>query len=306
MKPAPYGLTTTALAALVALLAILATTVGLFWPFPELVERVFPVSYRGTEVVLFGLGLYRHETLLLGAGNVAVDWITLCLGVPLLVLATVRARAASPAIDLMLLAILAYFLYVYATLALGAPFNPLFLIYVGLFSASLFAVVLVSWRVTVGLVTLPKAAIGKLPRRWPGILMIAAGIVTAMIWLLPLVTALLGGSYPPTLGHKTTSVTDALDLALIVPGAIVSGVAMLRGRVVGYTMAVALLGIIAMLIPTIMLSTLLQLQAGVELGVGEIVGPIGGFLVLGGLGVWALSAIVRAVGREAPAYASSG
>lgn len=38
-----------------------------------------------------------------------------------------------------MLGALAYFLYVYATLALNAAYNDLFLVYVALFSASFFA-----------------------------------------------------------------------------------------------------------------------------------------------------------------------
>lgn len=279
---------------LVAALAALAAAAGLFMTLPPADPQTF-LSYRGTQVVLYGTGLYRHETLLLGSGFIGQDWVTLLIGIPALLLAAIRGRVPSPATDALLLALLSYFLYVYATMALGAQFSAMFLVYVALFSGSSFAVVLLAIRLAAGLQQLPSSRIMMLPRKWPAILLIVAGLVTAVIWLIPVVPALLTGSYPPTLGHRTTNVTDVIDLAIIMPASLLTGVLLLRGIVAGFISAAALLGIIVMLVPTIIASTIAQVAAGVQFTVPEIVGPIGGFLALGGLGVWALVAMTAAL-----------
>jgi hypothetical protein len=97
------------------------------------------VSARGQTVQLSGRGLYRHDSVFTDAGNRGVDAVTLALGVPLLVFSLVRSRRGSPHGGLLLAACLGYFLYVYTTMALGTAWNQLFLVYVVLMSASLFA-----------------------------------------------------------------------------------------------------------------------------------------------------------------------
>jgi hypothetical protein len=73
---------------------------------------------------------------------------------------------------------LSYFLYVYASYVLGAvAYNELFLLYVALFSASLYAFVL-------AFTSIDPQALGsrfsaRMPRRGPAIFMFASGLVDA-------------------------------------------------------------------------------------------------------------------------------
>ena len=107
--------------------------------------------------------------------------------------------------------------------------------------------------------------------------MLASGIVTFGIWLQPLVSAARSGEPPALLDGSTTMVTDTLDLGVIVPLAIASGVLILRRRPVGYILACSLLVLEALLAPMIAMQTLFQLDAGVDLGTGEAIGAIVGF-----------------------------
>jgi hypothetical protein len=47
--------------------------------------------------------------------------------------------------------------------------------------------------------------------------------------------------------------------------------------------------------------TWFQLADGIVFTVPQIVGPIGGFLVLGVIDIWVLAIVLRAAGRSAPA-----
>jgi hypothetical protein len=47
--------------------------------------------------------------------------------------------------------------------------------------------------------------------------MFASGLVTLVIWLTPLLSALVQGQPPALLNSSTTMVTDALDLGIITP-----------------------------------------------------------------------------------------
>jgi hypothetical protein len=162
---------------------------------------------------------------------------------------------------------------------------------VALFSLIFFAFVITF--TSIDLRTLPAAVLADLPRTGPAIFMIVAGVATSVIWLAPLIGSILQERPPDLLYSYTTMVTDALDVALITPLNLLSGILILRRKPLGYRIAFPLLGTILLLIPQIIFGTLFQLQAGVEFSPGEIVGPISGFVILGLFAVWVTLAILR-------------
>ena len=90
--------------------------------------------------------------------------------------------------------------------------------------------------------------------------------------------------------------TVAIDCAIIAPAAIASGVLIWRRHSWGYLMAVPLLILLALLAPLIAAQTVSQLTAGVVLTPGQIVGPVGGFVVLALAAVVVLWSLLRRVG----------
>lgn len=244
-------------------------------------------SARGGAVHLHGAPPYTFDTVFAAAGFHAQDTITLAVALPLLALFTwgywrtdARARA-------LLSGVLAYILYVSASMALGAAYNPLFLLYVASLSASLFAFVLV--------VSAPLQFAPLPDRRQPALFMFVSGAVTLLVWTLPLLQSVVQRRPPPLLDHYTTMVTYALDLAIVTPAAFLAGALILKGRELGYRLAVPLLGLVVLLAPVIALSTFYQSRAGIVFTRAEIVGPVSGFLVLGLLGTRVLFLIIRKV-----------
>ena len=289
------------LAALIAVLALVATGVGLF--LQDGGSAFAFTTLRGQTAEMYGQGLYRYDTLFAGAGARGTDAVTLFLGVPLLALATTLYRRGSLGGGLLLTGMLGYFLYVYASMSLAYAFNALFLVYVALFSASLFAFILTFNSVAPE--ALSPRVLDRLPRRGPAIYMIVAGLLTSLIWLEGPITAYLTGNPPARMDSYTTLVTYSLDLAIIVPACVVSGSLILRRDALGYRIAFPLLVLIVMLLPAIVAQTISQVSAGVSLTPGEIVGPVSGFLTLGLLATWAIVAILRGLGRAAPAAATA-
>lgn len=124
--------------------------------------------------------------------------MVLFLGVPLLLASIFLYRRGSTSGQLLLTGTLGYFLYVYASMALGAAYNRLFVVYVVLFSASLFA--FVRLFASVDLEALAAQIPGGLPRLGLAIFMIVAGLVTLVVWGGPLVGALIEGGPPERYG----------------------------------------------------------------------------------------------------------
>lgn len=283
------------LAVLVGVLALGAALAGLFVPVDSTVESVRPT--RGDRVELYGEGIYRYDSAFKGAGNRGTDAVTLALALPLLAASTRAYRRASLRGALLLAGAFTWFAYVYASVALGAAYNELFLAYVALFSASGFGLVL-----AVG--SLDARALGERLRDapWAGVsrLMLAGGVVTAGVWLVPLVGAVATGDPPDLLDHYTTNVTDVVDLGVITPATLVAAWLLHRRDRRGWLVAFPLLVLLVALLPTISAQTVFQLEAGVSFAPGEIVGPIAGFLMLASIALWLAVRTLRATHGSSP------
>ncbi len=282
---------------LVAVVGAAVAAAGVLWrpsgsPLPV-------TTPRGQLAQLAGDGLYRYDTVFTAAGNTAVDAVVLACGIPLVVRAWLDHRARSPRGTLLLTGSLGYLLYVYANYALGVAFNPLYLAYVTLFSASLFGL-LAAFAATDRAVLSAVASNPEVPHRSLSRFLLASAAVTSAVWLQQLVPALLRGAAPPLLDVYTTTVTYSLDLAVVAPSAALAGLLVRRREPLGYLLAVPLLVTIVLLMPTITLSTVLQAAAGISFTPAEALGPIAGFGVLGVLGARLLLRLLRAVPTSAP------
>jgi hypothetical protein len=296
--PAGVGLTggVIGLSWLIAALALPAAGFGLFWRGDG--GAFAFTTMRGEIVELYGRGLYRYDTLFAAGGAQGNDAVVLLLGIPVLLATTALYRRGSIRWRLLHTGVLVYFLYMYASAALGTVvFNWMFPVYVVLLSASLFAVAL-SFA-SVDLRSLARQLSPLAPRYGLAVFLFASGVITLAAWGLPLVTALARGGTTDRLDSYSTEVTFALDLATITPLTFAAGALVLRGAALGYALAVSLLVLETALAPMIAAQTIGQLAAGVTFQPGEVIGPIGGFIALAAGAGWFIAAIARHVSREA-------
>lgn len=247
MLPAPPVLSSrrlrpwiTGLSLLVAALALVTTSAGIFTSLAAggAQHRAF-LTAHGEWVTLQGVGLYAFESLSGAAQVIGQDVVTLALGIPLLLLATVLAARGSLRGQLLQAGLLWYFGYTYLLMAFGGAYNPLFLIYVALYSASLFAFILSLLAVDVR--GLPARFGPRFARRTIACLVIGFGALLTLLWLGRIVPALLAGTPPAGLESYSTLFVQAGDLGLVVPLAVLTGVLLLRRHPVGYLLAGVLL-----------------------------------------------------------------
>lgn len=222
----------------IIVLALVAASAGLFWqggsgPFSF-------TTLRGEQVEIYGQGLYQYDIPIIALGFKMADAVTLSLAIPLLILALVLYRRGSLRGGILLAGVLAYFLYNYSSLALGAAYNKLFLVYVAIMSLSLFAFVIALG--TFDPVALVTHFLPTLPQRAIGLYLIVSGAILLLLWLaLSIVPALLRGEAPPEVWSYTTVTTFVLDLGIIAPALIVAGALLLRRAPFGYLLSAVLL-----------------------------------------------------------------
>ena len=205
---------------------------GLFYQTPG--QPYTLTSFRGENVTINGHGLYYYDTVSTVAQMQANDLITLVVGLPLLIIATLLAFHGSLRGRLLLTGTLGFFLYTYMSMSMLTAYNSLFLVYVALFGLSLYVFILS--MLSFDLADLPRHFSASLPRGWIAGILFAMGGFLFLAWMGRIVPPLLQNT-TPALENTTTLVIQAMDLVLIVPLAILSGILLLRRTAWGYLLA---------------------------------------------------------------------
>lgn len=192
------------------------------------------INFRGEEVTINARGLYYWDTVSSAAQMQANDVITLFLALPLLGVSFWLTQKGSLRGRLLLTGTLGFILYTYITMSFGAAYNPFFLIYVALFSLSLFAFVLSMMSFDVD--ALPARFSQKLPRKWIAGLLFFAATFLSLAWLGRIAQTFTPGAVP-ALENTTSMFIQAMDLGIVVPVCVLSAVLLLRRSAWGYLLA---------------------------------------------------------------------
>lgn len=225
-------------------------------------------TLRGEVVSIYGTGLYKYDSVSAAVQMIAQDMVTVGIGIPLLLVSLVLSNKGSLRGKLLLTGTLGYFLYTYISYTFLAQYNPLFLIYVALMSASLSAFIL-------SFISLNNRKRGiqfssNLPVRFIGSFLIILSGAVMLMWLGKLAPSLLKSSPPTGLEHYTTMVIQAMDLGLIVPAGMLSGVLFLRRHPLGYLLGTVILIKGITLLTAITAMIFFQAAAGVHMSFFEI------------------------------------
>lgn len=257
----------TILVLLIAALSIFSCAMGLFstgGPGGHEIE-----SFWGKNVSIYGQGIYKNDSAAVVAQGIAQDAVTLMLGIPLLLISLYLSQKASLKGKLLLTGTLGYFLYTYVSYVFLWMYNPLFIVYVILMSASFFSFTLCMMSIDVQ--RLKEAFSDKLPVKFLGGFQIFFSIALCLLWLKMIIPTIVSGSIPAGLEHYTTLVIQGMDLGFIVPVAFLSGVLLIKRNTYGYLLSsvVIMKGITMGAALTAMIIN--QYLNGVPMGITEII-----------------------------------
>lgn len=166
---------------MVIVLGVVASGIGLFSGEGSENEGSHPIftSIRGEQIELYGSGIYKNDSLSAATQAIAQDGVTLFAGVPLLLISLLLSLSGRIRGRLLLAGALGYFTYTYASYCFLAMYNDLFLVYVLLFSASLFAFILVFRSVERDGVVMRS----QLPAVSIGFILLLIAFLIIMLWL---------------------------------------------------------------------------------------------------------------------------
>jgi hypothetical protein len=231
------------LALIIIPLAIFAAGAGVFW---QGTGQPYPFdTLRGETVMIRGDGLYRYDTVNSASQEIGTDVVTQLIGIPLLGAGIVLSRKGSLRGQLLLTGALGYFLYTYGAMCFLTAFNSLFLVYVALFSLSLFGFILSMSSLDVDEVA--RHISSGFPRRVVAFYFIIVAVFLLLAWLGLVASPSLRWTPPAGLESAITMVIQALDLGVIVPTSLITATLLLKKQAWGYTLSsVMLLKILTM------------------------------------------------------------
>lgn len=262
-----YKKTITLLVIIIILLSAIAASIGIF---SEGGKGVYQYqSINGEIVDIHGKGLYKNDSVSAASQAIAQDYITLFLGIPLLVVSLFLGIKKSIKGRLLLTGTLGYFLYTYTSYSFLAMYNSFFLIYVILMSISFFGFILSIMSVNIK--ELHNCFNAKFPVRFVGGFLIFMSFIIGMLWLGRIIPSLLKGKPPFGLEHYSTLIIQALDLGFVVPVGILSGILLIKRKSFGYLLAsiITIKGIT--MLSAISAMVISQIYAGVEIATFEII-----------------------------------
>jgi hypothetical protein len=266
---------------LIAVIAVLTAGAGLF-----LQGGAGPYTFttlHGQTVEMYGQGLYRNDSLIIGAAFKGTDIVTLLVSLPLLIGSYFLYRRGSLKGQILMIGMLFYFLYNGATMTFAATFNSMFLFYTALFSASLFATIIA--LATFDVQALVDRILAGFPRRGIAIFMFIAGFGTLLLWLSELIGPLMSAEAPELLGPYTTMFTHGFDSAVITPAAVLTGIYLYQRKPLGYLLAAPILVLCTLIGVVVIAQTISQALAGVTFPVAVYVGMVGSWIVMGGFAI---------------------
>jgi hypothetical protein len=255
----------------IIILSMAASSVGIFSSAGP-GEYEF-TSVHGQSVTIHGKGVYQHMSWDVAVQGIAQDYVTLFIGIPLLVISLYLTGKGSMKGRYLLAGTTGYFLVTYLFYMLIGMYNVLFLVYVFLLGLSFFAFLLIV--LSFDLKNTSAYFTERLPVRFLGGFLIFNSIAVGLMWLGVVVPPLLDGTiYPDSLQHYTTLVVQGLDLGLLLPAAFVSGVLFLKRNPYGYLFAPVYLIFLMILMTALTAKIIGIMSIGADAGPAIIIIPV--------------------------------
>lgn len=127
-----------------------------------------------------------------------------------------------------------YFLYTYAMMAFMTAYNQLFLVYVAIYSLSLYTLGASLLTLDVSMV---RQSLAGAPVKAAAAFMFLMSLTLTAMWLGTIMPPLLANEKPALLETYTTLVIQAMDLGILVPLGLVTGYLLLKRNAWGYALA---------------------------------------------------------------------
>lgn len=237
------------------------------------------VNQYGDTVKMYGDGLYARDSYFVAPIFRGTDFTIICFAIPILIVALVLDVKKKKLNNRMfLMSVISIFTYYSASIAFGVTYNVLHLIYIALFSASFFGLI-------IAIASIDKKQVVEnmgdaLPFKGIYIFLALVGIALFVAWLPDIINSLVLGRSLELIEVYTTQITYVLDMGVIAPVAFICLFQLKKRSGIGYVLLESLLTVCSIIGIMLPIQTAFQLIAGISLPIGAIVTKVAIFSVL--------------------------
>lgn len=238
-------------------------------------ERTVKNIYDQT-ITLYGDGIYAENSLIKVGATKGTDIVMVLVSILLIMTYTVlKERTFSKILRSGLLCCL---FYASTCLIMGVSFNRLFILYLVIFSSTLYAFILNTMDILH--TDSFDSSVYSIKTKGMSLFMIIGGC-SVLIWLMFIIPAIISGKPTDFIEIYTTEPTFAIDLGIILPACVACGIGLNKHKHSAFAFASILMTLLTCVGLCVIFQTIVQLSLGIELEPGQIIGLVISFIVLG-------------------------
>ncbi|QNO14212.1 hypothetical protein HYG86_05215 [Alkalicella caledoniensis] len=239
-------------------------------------DRFTVENIYGESIELYGDGIYAYNSVFVVGVNKGTDYVMLIVAILFGIFTAIRSKSSK--YKFVHVGLLTGILYYASCLVFGVTFNRLFLVYVLLFSASLFTYILL-------LCELIKEKniseeLNSKSLKGTALFMIVSGC-SVLVWLPFIIPTITTGQPMSHIEIYTTEPTFVLDLGIILPIYLACGILVLKRKAIGYKLVPILLTFIITIGVIVIGQNIVQTSMGVDIPLESLIGLVFSFVVLG-------------------------
>lgn len=233
------------------------------------------INQYGHTVKIFGYGIYANDSYFKAPISIGTDFCILFVLVPLFLHTYLQyQKRADMVSEMKLISVYAVAFYYAASIAFGVTYNQIFLVYVLLFTSSLFGMFSHTRNIQVRrTITVTRGL---------GVFLVIAGVALIVAWLPDIVSAMIKGETLSLIGVYTTEITYVLDMGIISPMCFVCLYLLKKNDGLGVIFLAVLLKLCIIVGIMVIPQTICQMISGVELPLPALLTKVLSFVALGG------------------------
>ncbi len=244
------------------------------------IDKSYMVTNQyGDAVKIFGSGIYAHDSYFKAPIFIGTDYTMLFVAVPILIVALFKdIKKRSIKSKLFLISIVGLVLYYSTSIAFGVTYNALHLLYIALFSTSLFTTILLVKNIN----TKELRRIQKLtlPSKGLTIFLTLSGLALFVAWLPDIITSLLNEKSLSLIEVYTTEITYVVDMGIMSPLIFICLYLLKKKDGLGDIILAFVLRICEIMGIMLPVQSLFQALAGIELPIPALITKVGIFIIL--------------------------
>lgn len=262
---------------IIALLIVISATGVLSLDFSKSYEIT---NQYGDMVKMYGNGIYAHDSYFAAPIFIGTDFMILFIFVPLFIYTYLRnIKESNNSTKLKLMSVYSVAFYYAASLSFGVTYNQYHLLYIGLFTCTLFGLFSIMRKIK-------SEELNYDSKKGIKVFLILAGVALIVAWVPDIIQSVISNTAPPLIEVYTTSITNVLDMGIIGPLCLVCLHLLNKKDKLGIIILASLLK--ACIIVGIMMitQTIFQILSGFEVTLPVLITKSGTFLLLGGFALY--------------------